>query len=68
MGLTWGGFAVLIILFMMLFMRQVGPVGIFFAAVLGASIPIAAQIASGAAKIGSGIAPFLNAIGGGGFG
>jgi hypothetical protein len=36
MGLTIGGFAVLLLLFMILFVRSVGPIGIILAAVLGA--------------------------------
>jgi hypothetical protein len=68
MGLTIGGFAVLLLLFMILFVRSVGPVGIILAAVLGAMIPIAHSLAGGIAKLGTGLAPFFNAIGGGGFG
>lgn len=64
MGLTIGGFALLILL-IMLFIGQVGRFGIIIAAIAGAVLPLAGQIAGGASELGASIAPILNTLGGG---
>lgn len=65
MGLTVGGFA-LVILVILLLMGQVGRIGILVAVMVGALLPIASDLASGVQSTGQSVAPAFNTLSGGG--
>ena len=62
--LTTGGLILLILILMIAF-NMGGRIGLLVAAVLGAALPLAGQIASGVGEVSASLAPVFNSLGGG---